>query len=75
MPPTPRIHATSATLASFRLTTQVIRAMSYVPPGSPTYSYGASHQAGSIDSYIWADFQKNGITRPRPRPIGSSSAV
>jgi len=48
------------------LTTQVIRAMSYVPPGSPTYSYGASHQAGSIDSYIWADFQKNGITPAPP---------
>jgi hypothetical protein len=47
------------------LTTQVIRAMSYVPPGSPTYSYGEAHQAGSIDSYIWADFQKNGIT-PAP---------
>ncbi len=48
------------------LTTQVIRAMSYVPPGSPTYSYGESHQAGSIDSYIWADFQKNGITPAPP---------
>ncbi len=39
--------------------------MSYVPPGGPTYGYGESHQAGSIDSYIWADFQKNGIT-PAP---------
>src|SRR5580704_16472626 len=48
------------------LTTQVMRAMSYVPPGSPTYSYGESHQAGSIDSYIWADFQKNGITPAPP---------
>jgi hypothetical protein len=48
------------------LTTQVIRAMSYVPPGSPTYSYGEAHQAGSIDSYIWADFQKNGITPAPP---------
>jgi hypothetical protein len=48
------------------LTTQVIKAMSYVPPGSPTYSYGEAHQAGSIDSYIWADFQKNGITPAPP---------
>lgn len=47
------------------LTIQVLKAMSYVPPGGPTYGYGASHQAGSIDSYIWADFQKNAIT-PAP---------
>lgn len=47
------------------LTIQVLKAMSYVPPGGPTYGYGASHQAGSIDSYIWAAFQKNGIT-PAP---------
>jgi hypothetical protein len=48
------------------LTKQVIRAMTYVPPGSPTYTYGQSHEAGSIDSYIWADFQKNGITPAPP---------
>src|SRR5580658_2282225 len=48
------------------LTTQVIRAMTYVPPGSPTYTYGQSHEAGSIDSYIWADFQKNGIAPAPP---------
>jgi uncharacterized protein (UPF0297 family) len=48
------------------LTNQVMRAMSYVPPGGPTYGYGESHQAGSIDSYIWADFQKNGITPAPP---------
>ncbi len=47
------------------LTIQVMRAMAYVPPGGPTYGYGQSHEAGSIDSYIWADFQKNGIT-PAP---------
>jgi hypothetical protein len=46
-------------------TIRVMQAMSFVPPGSPTYSFGQSHQAGSIDSYIWADFQKNGIT-PAP---------
>jgi len=48
------------------LTTRVIRAMGYVPPGSPTYSFSASHEAGSIDSYIWADFQKNGISPAPP---------
>jgi hypothetical protein len=47
------------------LTVQVMKAMSYVPPGGPTYGYGQAHEAGSIDSYIWADFQKNGIT-PAP---------
>jgi len=40
--------------------------MSYVPPGRPTYSFGAAHQAGSIDSYIWADFQRNGIAPAPP---------
>lgn len=48
------------------LTVQVLRAMSYVPPGGPTYGFGASHQAGSIDSYIWADFQSHAIT---PAPL------
>lgn len=48
------------------LTVQVMKAMSYVPPGGPTYGYGQSHQAGSVDSYIWADFQNNGITPAPP---------
>jgi hypothetical protein len=47
-------------------TVRVMQTMSYVPPGSPTYTYGQSHEAGSIDSYIWADFQKNGITPAPP---------
>src|ERR1700744_2872506 len=47
------------------LTVQVMKAMSYVPPGGPTYGYGQSHRAGSIDSYIWSDFQKNPIA-PAP---------
>jgi hypothetical protein len=47
-------------------TIQAMQAMAYVPPGSPTYTYGQSHAAGSIDSYIWADFQKNGITPAPP---------
>src|ERR1700693_310298 len=48
------------------LTEQVARTLSYVPPGSSTWSFGQTHQAGSIDSYIQADFAKNGIT---PAPI------
>ena len=40
-------------------------ALPYVPPGTPTYSFDQTHQAGSIDSYIFADFQANGIT-PAP---------
>ncbi len=48
-----------------RLTEQVTRALAYVPPGSPTYTFDQSQSAGSIDSYIWADFKANGIT-PAP---------
>ena len=47
------------------LTEQVTRALAYVPPGSPTYTYDQSQSAGSIDSYIWADFKAQGIT-PAP---------
>jgi hypothetical protein len=47
------------------LTERVVRMMNYVPPGSPTYGFQQSEQSGSIDSYIYADFQKNGIT-PAP---------
>jgi hypothetical protein len=47
------------------LTEQVTRELAYVPPGSPTYTYNQSQAAGSIDSYIWADFQAQGIT-PAP---------
>ena len=46
-------------------TIQARSQMAFVPPGSPTYTFGQSHEAGSIDSYIWADFQKNNIT-PAP---------
>ncbi len=45
-----------------RLTEQVTRALAYVPPGSPTYTYDQTQSAGSIDSYIWADFKAQGIT-------------
>src|SRR5215831_14355374 len=44
----------------------VTSAMGFVPGGSRTYNYGVSHEPGSIDSYIFSDFQANGIT-PAPR--------
>jgi hypothetical protein len=47
------------------LTSQVVHAMAAIPGGSQTYSFDQNHAAGSIDSYIWADFQKNSIT-PAP---------
>ena len=47
-------------------TSAVTNAMGYVPGGSRTYNYGQAHKAGSIDSYIFADFQANGIT-PAPK--------
>ncbi|HWD00011.1 MAG TPA: DUF1549 domain-containing protein, partial [Candidatus Sulfopaludibacter sp.] len=47
------------------LTAQVVHELGYVPPGSPTYTYDQSQATGSIDSYIWADFQSHGIT-PAP---------
>ena len=47
-------------------TAAVIKAMVYVPPGSPTYTFDTNHAAGSIDSYIWSDFQANNIT---PAPL------
>ena len=47
-------------------TTEKVAAMlGFVPGGSRTYTYDQSNQAGSIDSYIFADFQANGIT-PAP---------
>lgn len=47
------------------MTEKVVQMMGYVPPGSPTYGFQQSQDSGSIDSYIYADFQKNGIT-PAP---------
>lgn len=38
----------------------------YIPPGTPTSTFGANHTADSIDSYIYADFQANSIT---PAPL------
>src|SRR5271166_3323184 len=48
-------------------TTEKVSAMlGSVPGGSRTYTYDQSHQTGSIDSYIFADFQANSIT-PAPK--------
>jgi hypothetical protein len=48
------------------LTDQVSKLVAIAPPGSPTYIYGQTHQAGSIDSYLAADWRANGIT---PAPL------
>jgi hypothetical protein len=47
-------------------TRAVTEALGSLPGGSRTYDYGQQHKDGSIDSYIYADFQANGIT-PAPR--------
>ena len=59
----------SGVAATHRLseTTQTVTAaLGYLPGGSRTYNYDQAHKAGSIDSYIYADFQAQGIT-PAPR--------
>src|SRR5438045_1399995 len=43
------------------LTGQVVRAMAVIPGGSETDTYGREHAAGSLDSYIFADFKKHSI--------------
>ncbi|HWB83465.1 MAG TPA: DUF1549 domain-containing protein [Bryobacteraceae bacterium] len=50
---------TSASLS--RQTEQVARMLSGAPGGSRSYSFDQSVQPGSIDSYIFADLQANGI--------------
>ena len=47
-------------------TDAVGRMLEYVPGGSRTYNFDQTHVAGSIDSYISADFKANGIT-PAPK--------
>jgi len=47
-------------------TERVAQALGYVPPGSPTYAFSQTQDSGTIDSYIFADLQKNGIT---PAPL------
>ena len=47
-------------------TSQVARMLATVPGGSRTYAFDQDHAAGSIDSYIFADFKKNKITPAAP---------
>ena len=47
------------------LTGQVTAMLATVPGGSRTHALDQTYAAGSIDSYIFADFQANGIT-PAP---------
>ena len=42
--------------------TQQVRAMMAAPADSRTNSFSQAHAAGTIDSYIEADFNANGIT-------------
>ena len=43
------------------MTAAVSKLLGYVPGGSRTYAFDQTHQPGSIDSYIGADFQAHGI--------------
>src|SRR5436190_8196131 len=47
------------------ITNQVSRMIATVPGGSRTHTFDQAHASGSIDSFIFADFQKNGI-KPAP---------
>ncbi|MEO8596115.1 MAG: DUF1549 domain-containing protein [Candidatus Solibacter sp.] len=47
-------------------TDSVLKMMGFVPGGSRTYNFDQAHAAGSIDSYIFADFQSHNIT-PAPK--------
>ncbi len=47
-------------------TEAAVKMMGFVPGGSRTYNFDQAHAPGSIDSYIFADFQANGIT-PAPK--------
>jgi hypothetical protein len=49
-----------------RLTAEVAAMVRHVPGGSRTHTFDQQHQAGSIDSYIFADLQKNGIAPAPP---------
>ena len=57
---------TRSSHALSNLTQQVSTMRAVLPGGSRTYTYDQAHAAGSIDSYIWADFQANKIT-PAPQ--------
>jgi hypothetical protein len=47
------------------LTDRVGTMVASPPPGSSTATFGLTHEAGSIDSYLQADWKANGIT-PAP---------
>src|SRR5262245_349154 len=49
-----------------RTTEGVTALLGVVPGGSRTYTFDQQHKIGTIDSYIFADLQKNNIT-PAPR--------
>lgn len=46
-------------------TNRVVAQLAYLPPGSPSYGFNQSQGADSIDSYIYAAWQANGVT-PAP---------
>lgn len=56
----PRARALSAD------TVQVTAMLGWVPPGGATYTLDRKYPAGSIDSYIFSDFQANNITPAPP---------
>jgi hypothetical protein len=62
-----RRHSGMAPVRRLSATTDAVgRMLGYVPGGSRTYDFNQAHTAGSIDSYIFADFQANGI-QPAPK--------
>jgi Protein of unknown function (DUF1549)/Protein of unknown function (DUF1553) len=54
------------TFALSATTEKVSQMLGVVPGGSRTYTFDQAHQAGSIDSYIFADFEAHGIS-PAPK--------
>src|SRR5947209_3574516 len=54
------------TFALSASTERVSQMLGAAPGGSRTYSFDQAHQAGSIDSYIFADWKANAIT-PAPK--------
>ena len=48
------------------ITDQVMRAMAVSPDASPIDPHRRAHAGGTLDSYIFADFEKHGITPAPP---------
>jgi hypothetical protein len=63
-----RSHGVTNSHRQTSLTEAVSGKLVYVPGGSRTYDFGQTHAAGSIDSYIGADFQAQGI---KPAPMST----